>query len=85
MTDQLEHQTDDVAALLIAGDHPTAERAVDALRELAWRRRADAVRGRRHAGPGTRAAVLGRASVRRKPPAHVAAITAPPTARRRPA
>ena len=60
-------RTDDLAAPLIAGDHPTAEQAVDALRELAWRRRADAVRTRRHAGPGARGAVLGRAIVRRKP------------------
>ncbi len=67
MTDQLEHQTDDLAALLIAGDHPTAERAIDALRELAWHRRADVVRARRHAGPGVRGAMLGRAIVRRKP------------------
>ena len=67
MTEQLEHQADDVAALLIAGDHPTAERAIDALRELAWRRRAGEVRARRHAGPGVRGAVLGRATLRRKP------------------
>ena len=63
MSHQLEHQTDDLVELLIAGDHPTAEHAVDALRELAWRRRADAIRARRHAGPGTR----GRAVLRRKP------------------
>jgi len=63
MSDQLEHRTDDLATALIAGDHATAERAVDALRELAWRRRADAVRARRHAGPGAR----GRAVLRRKP------------------
>ena len=83
MTEQLEHQADDVAALLIAGDHPTAERAIDALRELAWRRRATVVRARRHAGPGTRGAMRGRAILRLKPRAHVADITAPPAVRRR--
>ena len=67
MTDRLEHQTDDLAALLIGGDHPTAERAVDALRELAWRRRAAEIRARRHAGPGVRGAMLGRAVMRWKP------------------
>ena len=67
MTDQFERQTDDLAALLIAGNYPTAERAVDALRELAWHRRADVVRARRHAGPGVRGAMLGRAIMRRKP------------------
>ena len=80
MTDQLERQTDDLAALLIAGDHPTAERAVDSLRELAWRQRAAAVRARRHAGPGTRAAGRGRAVVRRKPRPHVAVIATRPPA-----
>ena len=59
--------TDAFAALLVAGDRPAAERALDALRELAWHRRAAEIRGRRHAGPGTRGAVLGRAVVRRKP------------------
>jgi hypothetical protein len=59
--------TDGLAALLIAGEHATAERAVDALRELVWRRRADVVRARRHAGPGARRASYGRAIVRRKP------------------
>ena len=63
MTDQLDHRTDDLATALIAGDHPTAERALDALRELAWCRRADVVRARRYAGAGVR----GRATVRRKP------------------
>jgi hypothetical protein len=63
MTDQI----DDLAALLIAGDYPTAQGAVDALRELAWRRRADVVRARRHAGPAVRGAMLGRAVMRRKP------------------
>ena len=55
--------TNDLAALLIAGDYPRAERAVDALRELTWCRRADVVHARRHAGPRVR----GRATVRRKP------------------
>ena len=63
MTDQ----TKDLAALLIAGDYPTPERAIDALCELAWRRRADVVRARRHAGPGARGAMRGRAIMRRKP------------------
>ena len=67
MTDQIERQTDDLAAFLIAGEYPTAERALGGLRELAWRRRAAAVRVRRHAGPGTRGAALGRAVVRRRP------------------
>ena len=75
-------QTDDVAAPLIAGARPTAERAVDALRELTWRRRAGEIRARRHTGPGTRGAVLGRAVVRRKPRAHVAVIA---VRRRKPA
>ena len=66
MTEQLEHRAGDVAAL-IAGDHPTAERAIDALRELAWHRRAGEIRARRHAGPGPRRASLGRAALRRKP------------------
>ena len=70
MTDQF----DDLAAPLIAGDYPTAERAVDALRELTWRQRADAIRTRRHAGPGTRGAVLGRAVMRRKARGHVAVV-----------
>ena len=74
MSDHLEHQTDGLAALLIAGDHATAERAVDALRELAWRWRADAIRTPRNAGPGTRGTVLRRAVVRRKPRGHVAVI-----------
>ncbi len=64
MADRLEHWTDDLVAALIAGDHPTAERALDALRELAWHRRAGVIRARRHAGPGPR----GRAVLRRKPP-----------------
>ena len=59
--------TDDLAALLIAGKYPTAERAVDALRELAWRGRAAEIHARRHAGPGVRGAMLGRAILRRKP------------------
>ena len=63
MTDQLDHRTDDLATALIAGDQPAAERALDALRELVWCRRADVVRARRHAGPRVR----GRATVRRKP------------------
>ena len=59
--------TETLAALLIAGDHPTAEWALDALRELAWRRRATVLRARRDAGPGPRGAMLGRAVMRRKP------------------
>ncbi len=39
----MSDRTDDLAALLIAGDHPTAERAIDALREPAWRRWAEGV------------------------------------------
>ena len=70
MTDQFEHQTDDLATALIAGDHPTAERAVDALRELAWHRRADEIRARRHPSPGARRVSLGRAVLRRKPRGH---------------
>jgi hypothetical protein len=66
MADQL----DDLTALLIAGEYPTAERAIDALRELAWHRRAAEIRARRHAGPGTRGASLGRAVLRRRPRAH---------------
>ena len=73
-TDLVERLTDDLAAFLIAGEYPTAERALDGLRELAWRRRAAAVRVRRHAGPGTRGAALGRAVVRRRP--RTRAITA---------
>ena len=46
---------------------PPAERALDVLRELAWHRRAAMLRARRHGGPGTRAAGLGRASLRPKP------------------
>ncbi len=46
---------------------PLAERALDVLRELAWHRRAAMLRARRHAGPGTRAVGLGRASLRPKP------------------
>jgi hypothetical protein len=67
VTDQFEHRTDDLATALIAGNHPAAERAVDALRELAWHRRSGEIRARRHAGPGVRGAPRGRAIVRRKP------------------
>ena len=74
MTDQFEHQTDALAALLVSGDHPAAERAVDGLRELAWRRRAGEIRARRHAAPGPRRVWLGRAVLRRKPRTH--AVTA---------
>ncbi len=63
----MSEATETLAALLIAGDHPTAERAVDALRELVWRRRADMVRARRHPSPGARRVSLGRAVIRRKP------------------
>ena len=69
MSDQLEHQTDALAALLVAGDHPAAERALDALRELAWHRRAAEIRARRHAGPGMHARVVRR----RKPRARLIA------------
>ena len=57
MTDQLERQTDTLAALLVAGEFRAAERAIDGLRELAWRRRAVEIRAWRHAGPGTRGAI----------------------------
>ncbi len=67
MIDRLEHQTDTLAALLLLGDHAAAERAVDALRELTWRRRAGEIRARRHVGPGPRTAATGRAGMRRKP------------------
>ncbi len=77
MSDHIEHQIDALAALLASGDRHAAERALAGLREMAWRRRAATVRGRRHAGPGTRAAVLGRAFVRRKP-----GMRAPDTAAR---
>ena len=70
MSDQFEHQTDALAELLLAGEFHAAERAVDGLRELAWHCRAGEIRARRHAGPGTRAAILGRATVRRKPRTH---------------
>ncbi len=70
MTDQLEHQADALAALLLAGDYRAAERTLDGLRELAWHRRAREIRARRHAGPGARAAARGRAVLRRKPRAH---------------
>jgi len=49
------------------GEFGTAERALAVLRELAWHRRAAMLRARRHAGPGARAAVLGRAYLRPKP------------------
>jgi hypothetical protein len=67
VTDRLEHQTDDLAALLIVGDHLTPERAIDALRDLAWRRRAAELRARRHPSPGARRVSLARAVMRRKP------------------
>ncbi len=70
MTDHLERQTDTLAALLVAGDYQAAERTLDGLRELAWHRRAGEIRARRHVGPGTRGAVLGRAVLRRKPRAN---------------
>ena len=70
MSDRLEQQTAVLAERLVAGDRPAAERALDGLRELAWHRRAAEVRARRHVGPGTRGAVLGRAILRRKPRAH---------------
>ena len=70
MTDQFDHQTDALAALLVAGDYPAAERALDGLRELTWYRRAGEIRARRHASPGARAMSLRRAVLRRKPRAH---------------
>jgi len=70
MSDQLERQTDALAALLVAGDYQAAERALDALRELAWHRRAAEIRARRHAGPGAHGAAPGRAVLRRRPRAH---------------
>ena len=54
-------------APLAASQLAATGRALDALREVAWHRRAAMLRARRHAGPGTRAAVLGRASLRSKP------------------
>ncbi len=84
MSDQFEHRTDDLATALIAGDHPTAERAVDALRELAWRRRAGEIRARRHVSPGARRASRGGGGLRRKPRAHAAVIaTRPPVGKGR--
>lgn len=70
MSDRLEHQTDTLAALLLAGEFHAAELALDGLRELVWHRRAAEIRARRHAGPGTHGAALGRAVLRRKPRAH---------------
>ncbi len=70
MTDRLEHQTNALAALLVAGDSQAAERTLDGLRELAWHRRAGEVRARRHAGPGPRRASLGWVALRRKPRAN---------------
>ena len=67
MSDHLERQTDALAALLVAGDYQGAERTLDALRELAWHRRAGEIRARRHASPGARAMSLRRAVLRRKP------------------
>jgi len=63
VSDHLERQTATLAALLVAGEFHAAEAALDALRELAWHRRAAEIRARRHAGPGTH----GRAVLRRKP------------------
>ncbi len=60
MTDLTERLTQAAAAAIAdeAPDlHHAAEQALDGLRELAWRRRADAIRARRHAAPGTRAFV----------------------------
>jgi len=51
----LNRQTDAVAELLLAGDHRAAERALDTLRDVAWRHRAATVRAGRHAGPAARA------------------------------
>jgi hypothetical protein len=51
---RIEHVTDELAALVIAGDCQAAARVLDGLRELAWHRRASEVRGRRHAGPRLR-------------------------------
>jgi hypothetical protein len=70
MADQLEHQADALAALLLAGDHAGGERALDGLRETTWHRRAGEIRARRHAGPGARRASPGRAVPRRKPRPH---------------
>ena len=67
MTDQLEHQTDALAAQLVAGDYQAAERTLDGLREVTWHRRAGEIRARRHAAPGPRRVWLGRAVLRRKP------------------
>ena len=69
MSDQLEHQTDALAALLVTGDFQAAERTLDALRELAWHRRAAEIRARRHAGPGAHR----RAVPRWKPRVHAIA------------
>ena len=66
MIDHVEFQTDALTTLLAPGEFRAADRALDALRELAWHRRAAMLRARRHAGPGTRAAVLGRAYLRPK-------------------
>ena len=70
MTGQFEDQADALAALLVAGEFRAAERTLDAVRELAWHRRASEVRARRHAGPGPLRASFGRPVLRRKPRTH---------------
>jgi hypothetical protein len=80
MTDQLEHQTDALAALLVAGDYPAAEQTLDALREATWRHRAGEIRARRHGSPGTRGAARGGGVLRCKPRAHAAVIATRPPA-----
>ena len=73
MSDHLERQTATLAALLVAGEFRAAERTLDAVRELAWHRRAREVRARRHAGPGPLRASFGRPVLRRKPRTHAIA------------
>jgi hypothetical protein len=51
---QIETATDELAALVIAGDRHAASPVLAGLRELVWHRRAAEVRGRRHAGPRQR-------------------------------
>jgi hypothetical protein len=51
---QIEATNDELAALLIAGDHHAAAWMLEGLRELVWQQRAAEVRGRRHTGPRLR-------------------------------
>jgi hypothetical protein len=55
LASQIDIATNELAALLIAGDRHAASRVLGGLRVLAWHRRAAVLRGRRHGGPGRRA------------------------------